>query len=114
MGEALKLEHKPYIWSYSRLNLQNIVYGWDDARFPTVRGVLRAGMTVEGLKEFIAAQGGSVRIVNQEWDKIWAFNKKVIDPVSSRYTAVDAKEFTLVNVSGSDSDFAIKKASCHP
>ena len=28
----------------------------EDPRFPTVRGVLRRGMTVEGLKLFIAAQ----------------------------------------------------------
>ena len=28
----------------------------DDPRFPTVRGVLRRGMTLEGLKQFIAAQ----------------------------------------------------------
>ena len=28
----------------------------DDPRFPTVRGVMRRGMTVEGLKEFVIAQ----------------------------------------------------------
>ncbi|KAL0969878.1 hypothetical protein UPYG_G00233690 [Umbra pygmaea] len=102
--EALGLR-KPYIWEYARLNLNNTVLskrkltwfvdqgyvdGWDDPRFPTVRGVLRRGMTVEGLKQFIAAQGGSRSVVNMEWDKIWAFNKKVIDPVAPRYTALSA------------------------
>lgn len=70
--EALGLR-RPYIWEYSRLNMTNtvlskrkltwfvdsgLVDGWDDPRFPTVRGILRRGMTVEGLKEFIIAQGG--------------------------------------------------------
>ena len=33
-------------------------------------------MTVEGLKNFIAAQGSSRAIVVMEWDKIWACNRK--------------------------------------
>jgi len=32
------------------------VDGRDDPRFPTVRGVMRRGMTVQGLKEFVIAQ----------------------------------------------------------
>ncbi|KAG8443771.1 hypothetical protein GDO86_009088 [Hymenochirus boettgeri] len=110
--EALGIR-KPYIWEYSRLNLNNtvlskrkltwfvnegLVDGWDDPRFPTVRGVLRRGMTVEGLKQFIAAQGSSRSVVNMEWDKIWAFNKKVIDPVAPRYTALLKKQVTPVNI----------------
>ncbi|KAG7207935.1 hypothetical protein KM043_009523 [Ampulex compressa] len=102
---ALGLE-RPYIYEYSRLNMTNtvlskrkltwfvsegLVDGWDDPRFPTVRGILRRGMTVEGLKQFILAQGSSRSVVFMEWDKIWAFNKKVIDPIAVRYTALTDK-----------------------
>uniref|UniRef100_A0A8C5EEK7 Bifunctional glutamate/proline--tRNA ligase n=1 Tax=Gouania willdenowi TaxID=441366 RepID=A0A8C5EEK7_GOUWI len=123
---ALRLR-KPYIWEYARLNLNNTVLskrkltwfvdqgyvdGWDDPRFPTVRGVLRRGMTVEGLKQFIAAQGGSRSVVNMEWDKIWAFNKKVIDPVAPRYTALS--DSYVVPVSVPEATEEMKEVAKHP
>ncbi|XP_015432761.1 PREDICTED: bifunctional glutamate/proline--tRNA ligase [Dufourea novaeangliae] len=110
--DALGLR-RPYIWEYSRLNMTNtvlskrkltwfvdegLVDGWDDPRFPTVRGILRRGMTVEGLKQFIIAQGSSRSVVFMEWDKIWAFNKKVIDPVATRYTALDHDKLVPVHI----------------
>jgi Glutamyl- and glutaminyl-tRNA synthetases len=64
------------IYEHLEVQLCNYVYR-DDPRFPTVRGVLRRGMTVEGLKQFIIAQGSSRSVVLMEWDKIWSFNKKV-------------------------------------
>ncbi|XP_017281365.1 bifunctional glutamate/proline--tRNA ligase isoform X2 [Kryptolebias marmoratus] len=118
---------KPHIWEYARLNLNNTVLskrkltwfvdqgyvdGWEDPRFPTVRGVLRRGMTVEGLKQFIAAQGGSRSVVNMEWDKIWAFNKKVIDPVAPRYTALSGSY--VVPVSISEATEEMKEVAKHP
>ncbi|KAM7423657.1 hypothetical protein PAMA_000151 [Pampus argenteus] len=124
--DALRLR-KPYIWEYARLNLNNTVLskrkltwfvdqgyveGWDDPRFPTVRGVLRRGMTVEGLKQFIAAQGGSRSVVNMEWDKIWAFNKKVIDPVAPRYTALSNSY--VVPVSIPEATEEMKEVVKHP
>ncbi|KFP87297.1 Bifunctional glutamate/proline--tRNA ligase, partial [Acanthisitta chloris] len=124
--EALGIR-KPYIWEYSRLNLNNtvlskrkltwfvnegLVDGWDDPRFPTVRGVLRRGMTVEGLKQFIAAQGSSRSVVNMEWDKIWSFNKKVIDPVAPRYTALLKDAVVPVNIPEAQEE--MKEAAKHP
>ncbi|XP_058881572.1 bifunctional glutamate/proline--tRNA ligase-like isoform X1 [Acipenser ruthenus] len=131
--EALGIR-KPHIWEYARLNLNNtllskrkltwfvdqgFVEGWDDPRFPTVRGVLRRGMTVEGLKQFIAAQGGSRSVVNMEWDKIWAFNKKlpisckkVIDPVAPRYTALLKDEVVPVNIPAASEEY--KEVAKHP
>ncbi|GFW45776.1 hypothetical protein TNCV_4494971 [Trichonephila clavipes] len=112
--DVLKLR-KPYIYEYSRLNMTNtvlskrkltwfvnegIVDSWEDPRMPTVRGVLRRGMTVEGLKQFIVAQGSSRSVVVMEWDKIWAFNKKVIDPMAPRYNAVEHDNAVPVIVEG--------------
>ena len=94
---------KPFIYEYARLNMkytvlskrkltwfvnEKIVDGWDDPRLPTVRGILRRGMTVEGLRQFIIAQGSSRSVVLMDWDKIWAINKQHIDPVAPRYTAL--------------------------
>ncbi|ESO04653.1 hypothetical protein HELRODRAFT_78758, partial [Helobdella robusta] len=118
---------RPYIWEYSRLNLQNTVMskrkltwivdegfveGWDDPRFPTVRGVMRRGMTVEGLKEFVIAQGSSRATTTMDWDKIWAFNKKVIDPVAPRYTALQKDSVVTVLVDGAVKEF--KMVQKHP
>jgi hypothetical protein len=33
-----------------------------------------------------------------EWDKIWAFNKKVIDPIALRYTALEKENLVVINM----------------
>jgi glutamyl-tRNA synthetase len=76
------------------------VWGWDDPRMPTVRGIRRRGCTIPALREFILKQGPSKNIVNLDWSSFWATNKKYIDPVAARYTAVDAKDKVTVTVVG--------------
>ncbi|PIA12463.1 ribosomal protein L25-like protein, partial [Coemansia reversa NRRL 1564] len=67
---------------------QGFVTGWDDPRFPTVRGIRRRGMTIDALRQYVLMQGASQKNMLLEWDKIWALNKKLIDPVAPRHTAV--------------------------
>ena len=69
---------------------QGLVEGWGDARFPTVRGVVRRGVNLDALKTFIYSQGASRRVVNMDWSKFWAENKKEIDKLAKRFMAIDA------------------------
>jgi len=71
---------------------QGIVDGWMDPRFPTVQGMLRRGLVVQNLREFMISQGASKRVVDMEWDKFWSNNAKMLDPVTPRYMAVDAAQ----------------------
>jgi len=102
-------------WNFSRLNFKRTflskrkltkvvdegkVWGWDDPRMPTVRGIIRRGMTVPALQEFIAKQGPSKNINHMDWTLFWATNKKYIDPVAPRYTAIVAKDKVTCTVIG--------------
>lgn len=56
------------------------------------QGMMRRGLTYEALRQFIIAQGASKNYNLMDWDKIWSFNKKVIDPVCPRHTGVIEKK----------------------
>ena len=107
MQDALNLR-RVHIWDYGRINFvytllskrklkamvedKHLVSGWDDPRFPTVRGVRRRGMTIEALTQYMLIQGPSQAVTSLEWDAIWTTNKKVIDPVAPRFWAVAKKD----------------------
>uniref|UniRef100_A0ACD5VNS8 Uncharacterized protein n=1 Tax=Avena sativa TaxID=4498 RepID=A0ACD5VNS8_AVESA len=91
------------IYEFSRLNMVYTVLSkrkllwfvqnkkvedWTDARFPTVQGIVRRGLKIEALIQFILEQGASKNLNLMEWDKLWTINKKIVDPVCGRHTAV--------------------------
>ncbi|XP_015874811.3 glutamate--tRNA ligase, cytoplasmic [Ziziphus jujuba] len=104
---------KVQIYEFSRLNMvytllskrkllwfvQNgKVDGWDDPRFPTVQGIVRRGLKIEALIQFILEQGASKNLNLMEWDKLWTINKKIIDPVCPRHTAVIEERRVLLSL----------------
>ena len=95
---------------------QGKVTGWDDARFPTVRGVLRRGVDINALKAFILSQGASRRVVNMEWNKFWAENKKHIDLRAKRFMAIDKEEHVELTVTNGpdESENVFGSADYHP
>jgi glutamyl-tRNA synthetase len=64
------------------------VEGWDDPRMPTIQGVLRRGLTVAALREFLLQQGSSRHFVNLKWAPLWQLNLKYIDSVATLHKAI--------------------------
>ena len=92
---------------------KGFVDGWSDPRFPTVQAVVRRGMTVDALLEFVLTQGASKNANLMEWDKIWAINKSKIDPVVPRYAAVDSNA-VMLELAGAPAAVECKHVPAHP
>ncbi|GBE89136.1 glutamyl-tRNA synthetase [Sparassis latifolia] len=127
MIEALGLR-RVSVWDFSRLNFiytllskrklqwfvdRGLVRGWDDPRFPTVRGIRRRGMTVETIRQFMLSQGPSQAVVSLEWDSIWALNKKIIDPVAPRFWAVLKEDIVPVMILGGPAGYETRLQPKH-
>ena len=111
-----KLHLRPVkIISFSRLSFTHTVLGkrylralvkagkasgWDDPRFPTVRGLRRRGLLPETLKEYCQAQGASATQNLHEWDKLWALNKARIQPKSARVMSVSLEGQVPMTING--------------
>uniref|UniRef100_A0A803M8X1 Glutamyl-tRNA synthetase n=1 Tax=Chenopodium quinoa TaxID=63459 RepID=A0A803M8X1_CHEQI len=74
------------------------VDGWDDPRLPTIQGMVRRGLKIEALTQFIREQGASTNQNLMQWDKLWTINKKIIDPVCPRHTAVLEEHRVLITL----------------
>lgn len=81
-----------------------VVDGWADPRFPTIRGISRRGVMKEALVEFMQEQGHSKNTTLQEWSKLYSINKKYIDPIVPRYSAVMKDTGVIVNITNFGSD----------
>ena len=107
----------PHIDDFSRLNFAYVLLGkrklqwfvdngvvrsWEDPRFPTVRGLLRRGLTIETMREFVRSQGSSKNLNLMSMDKLWAMNRRLIDPVVPRFTGMEDATKVPLTLTGPD------------
>mmetsp|Transcript_12952 Transcript_12952/g.36694 ORF Transcript_12952/g.36694 Transcript_12952/m.36694 type:complete len:727 (-) Transcript_12952:3060-5240(-) len=115
--DVTKMQHRPIIEDYSRLNFQytvlskrklqwfvdqGYVEGWDDPCFPTVSGLLRRGLTVEAMRAFIVAQGSSKNSNLMDPVRLWSMNKAIIDPRVPRYSAIFSENRVPLTIAGAE------------
>lgn len=115
------------IYEFSRLNFVNtvlskrkltwivnsgLVEGWNDPRFPTVRGIIRRGLSQSALLQFVTEQGPSKNSNLMEWDKLWTINKQLMDPVVPRFFAV-GQDAVVLNLSGAPEEPLINQRDLH-
>ena len=72
----------------------SIIDNWNNPVLPTIRCIYSRGLTIKALKLFIQSQGTSIKMTNMSMNKLWAINKKIIDPIIPRYSALK-ESFTL-------------------
>lgn len=86
-----RMNFNPTVLSKRKLSQivnSGVVCGWDDPKMPTLQGMRRRSMSMTALRELIMKQGPSQNIINQDWTQIWAINKKHIDSLAPRHTAI--------------------------
>lgn len=125
---ALRLR-QVHIWDFARINFVHTflskrklkqvietghVSGWDDPRMPTVRGIIRRGLTIPALRQFMLKQGPSRNAVSMDWTILWALNQKVIDPIATRLTAVNTERMIAAHISNGPAQMYFESKSRHP
>ncbi len=117
--ERLQLR-KPYLIEFSRLEFEGVpvskrkirplidngtIKSWDDPRLPTLAAFKRRGFVPEAIRKFVLSLGFTLAETKPPFESLEAFNRKIIDPVSSRLFFVknpvevhvkDAQEMVVV------------------
>jgi glutamyl-tRNA synthetase len=72
---------------------------WDDPRLATFAALRRRGITPEAIRRLIIDVGPKTADVTLSWENLYAYNRKIIDPVANRYFFVgDPKKLIVKKV----------------
>ncbi|CAG8580606.1 5243_t:CDS:10 [Paraglomus brasilianum] len=99
--ELRKVHIRDFSVNYNSLD-EGLVTGWDDPRFPLFVAFV-----------YVFTQGATQNDVTLEWDKLWALNKKVIDPIAPRHTSILTENIVRAKITGGPAESYIKDMPKH-
>lgn len=59
--------------------------GWDDPRLATFLALKRRGILPEAIKRLMIDIGPGAADITISWDNLYAYNRKMVDPIANRY-----------------------------
>jgi len=73
--------------------------GWDDPRLATFRALRRRGIRPEAIRQMMMDVGPRPADITLSWKNLYAYNRKIVDPIANRYFFLDnPKEMVINNV----------------
>jgi len=64
---------------------EGLYTGWDDPRLATFLALRRRGIRPEAIRRLIIDIGPRSADITISWDNLYAYNRKIIDPIANRY-----------------------------
>ena len=64
---------------------EGLYKGWDDPRLATFAALRRRGITPEAIKKMMIDVGPKTSDVILSWENLYAYNRKILDPIADRY-----------------------------
>jgi glutamyl-tRNA synthetase len=108
----------PKIYHYGRVNIDGAelskrkikesikngeYFGWDDVRLFTFRGLIKRGITIEALENFMIQLGYNETNITIDPQLLFTINKKIIDKISSRIMVIDSLHKVEIQLGVDDS-----------
>jgi len=84
---------------------EGIYSGWDDPRLATFRALRRRGIRPEAIRQLMIDVGPRPADITVSWKNLYAYNRKIVDPIANRYFFLDEpKRMTVKDV---ERDFTV-------
>lgn len=64
---------------------EGLYSGWDDPRLATFLALKRRGIRPEAIRRLILEIGPGPADITVSWDNLYAYNRKIIDPIADRF-----------------------------
>ena len=76
---------------------EGVYSGWDDPRLATFRALKRRGIMPEAIRQMMIDVGPRPADITLSWKNLYAYNRKILDPIANRYFFLEEPKRMIVN-----------------